>query len=554
MRKLFLFRFFKTQFSINSKRFVSNDFQTENINNGYIPRTLVEYDQQGILLPEYPQNARSLNVSIIGSPNSGKSTLANRLLGRRISSVSSRPHTTRERITGVITKGNCQVVFTDTPGTIAPWRKKHRRLEKSMIMDPMASLWNSDCIIVVHDISNEYHCKSLDEEVMKCLFAFPENEAILVLNKIDRLKKKNFLLPSTVSLTNNYMNDRQITLPIFSKEQRTLRSSMKKLLKEENIMLELDDVLPFVSDEMKDQIINHCHMLDEMKNVLHKKISNYQLLSEGNDNQLKLENSSDNFNELIPSNSSSYYSNKSSLISSDASPYHPTTTTTTTGKLNDLILNEKNLLMKLNDDKNVYLKNVIKNHILKIEKVEERYPSPVAIKEDLMNTQSWNLYYEKWKKLEDLIRIYKKSNGTFGWPYFSQIFMVSSLDSNGVNDLRNYLFLRTKNVKQWQFHRDVRTDQMPHRLTEMCVREKLLEYLPNEIPYQLQIETRSLEIDENDVMRIDVEIICRKRQYKRDISTILNNHGALLHRIGVEAKQELWATFQTKCSLRLQVK
>lgn len=59
-------------------------------------------------------------VSIMGKPNVGKSTLLNALLGEKVAIVSRKPQTTRNRITGILTKGETQYVFTDTPGLHKP--------------------------------------------------------------------------------------------------------------------------------------------------------------------------------------------------------------------------------------------------------------------------------------------------------------------------------------------------------------------------------------------------------------------------------------------------
>ena len=59
---------------------------------------------------------KSSFISIVGRPNVGKSTILNYLLGVKIAAVSSKPQTTRTRIMGVLTEGETQLVFTDTPG------------------------------------------------------------------------------------------------------------------------------------------------------------------------------------------------------------------------------------------------------------------------------------------------------------------------------------------------------------------------------------------------------------------------------------------------------
>jgi hypothetical protein len=70
------------------------------------------------LPPEVAPNQRSLNVAIVGEPNVGKSTLVNRLLRRKVSAVSPKQNTTRDRVLGVLTEGNIQLVFYDTPGFV----------------------------------------------------------------------------------------------------------------------------------------------------------------------------------------------------------------------------------------------------------------------------------------------------------------------------------------------------------------------------------------------------------------------------------------------------
>ncbi|MBR1533692.1 MAG: 50S ribosome-binding GTPase, partial [Ruminococcus sp.] len=66
------------------------------------------------------QNQRSAFITIVGIPNVGKSSILNRILGHKIAIVSSKPQTTRTRITGILTQGDDQLVFVDTPGLHKP--------------------------------------------------------------------------------------------------------------------------------------------------------------------------------------------------------------------------------------------------------------------------------------------------------------------------------------------------------------------------------------------------------------------------------------------------
>ena len=74
---------------------------------------------------EYRQEDKAAFIAIVGRPNVGKSSLLNRMLGQKVAIVSSKPQTTRTRIMGVLTEGEDQLVFLDTPGL----NKPHSRLD-----------------------------------------------------------------------------------------------------------------------------------------------------------------------------------------------------------------------------------------------------------------------------------------------------------------------------------------------------------------------------------------------------------------------------------------
>ena len=68
-------------------------------------------------------------VNIVGSPNVGKSTLMNRLVGERVSIVTSKAQTTRHRIIGIVNEDDLQVVFSDTPGVVNSAYKLHENID-----------------------------------------------------------------------------------------------------------------------------------------------------------------------------------------------------------------------------------------------------------------------------------------------------------------------------------------------------------------------------------------------------------------------------------------
>ncbi len=130
---------------------------------------------------EVDTNHKSSSITIIGKPNAGKSTLLNRLIGQKIAIVTPKVQTTRSSITGIMTEGNTQLVFIDTPGIFTP-RKK---LEKAMVRCAWASIMGADEVIFLIDSTYDFDensieiVKRLEQSGVKPIFA---------LNKIDQKK------------------------------------------------------------------------------------------------------------------------------------------------------------------------------------------------------------------------------------------------------------------------------------------------------------------------------------------------------------------------------
>ena len=130
-------------------------------------------------------------VNILGVPNSGKSTLINKLVGKKVSIVSHKVQTTRFCIRGICTYlfedlSKSQIILIDTPGIFSA----KRRLDKAMVSAAWSELKHSDKVIFIHDVSKSIENNSLN--VMKEIFKIKE-KVILVLNKIDLLPKDKLL-------------------------------------------------------------------------------------------------------------------------------------------------------------------------------------------------------------------------------------------------------------------------------------------------------------------------------------------------------------------------
>ena len=78
-------------------------------------------------------STRTAFIALVGKPNAGKSSLLNRLVGEKVAIVTQKPQTTRTRITGVLTKGETQLVFIDTPGLLKAKDALRQRDRKSVV-------------------------------------------------------------------------------------------------------------------------------------------------------------------------------------------------------------------------------------------------------------------------------------------------------------------------------------------------------------------------------------------------------------------------------------
>ena len=136
---------------------------------------------------------QSAFITIIGRANVGKSSLMNKILGQKIAIVSDKPQTTRTRIMGILTKGETQLVFIDTPG----FHKPHNLLGANMIKAVNSGMSDVDAAILVVDACPEF---SVDENSIPAAeLALIESvkakklKCILVINKIDLLPNKEKL-------------------------------------------------------------------------------------------------------------------------------------------------------------------------------------------------------------------------------------------------------------------------------------------------------------------------------------------------------------------------
>ena len=138
------------------------------------------------MLMEAEKKHRAGFVNIVGNPNVGKSTLSNRLVGERLSIITSKAQTTRHRIMGIVNGDDYQIVFSDTPGVLKPKFK----LQESMLDFSTGALVDADILLYVTDVI-ESPTKNQDflDKVAR-----EQIPVLLVINKIDLLHGNDDLM------------------------------------------------------------------------------------------------------------------------------------------------------------------------------------------------------------------------------------------------------------------------------------------------------------------------------------------------------------------------
>lgn len=130
-------------------------------------------------------------VAIVGRPNVGKSTFVNRLVGQKVSIVTQKPQTTRNRILGIVTRPGAQVILIDTPGL----NEGGTALRRHMLQEIAQAMEGVDLLAVMLDATGPVGPG--DRAILQRAIQFP-GKAILLLNKVDRIPKEK-LLPMIAS-------------------------------------------------------------------------------------------------------------------------------------------------------------------------------------------------------------------------------------------------------------------------------------------------------------------------------------------------------------------
>ncbi len=142
-------------------------------------------------------------IALMGPPNAGKSTLINALVGQKVAIVTAKPQTTRNRIIGILTQEDAQIIFMDTPGIHSSRGQSQGHLGKLMLQAAWQSLAEAEAVLLVLD-ADLYLRKPefLDRDLAPFLPALavsgsgsPQKPLVVVLNKVDMFHDKSKMLP-----------------------------------------------------------------------------------------------------------------------------------------------------------------------------------------------------------------------------------------------------------------------------------------------------------------------------------------------------------------------
>lgn len=160
-------------------------------------------------------------VSLTGRPNTGKSTLLNQILGQKVAIVSSKPQTTRNRIQGVYTKDDCQIVFIDTPGIHQPVHK----LGEYMNEAAERAIADVDRVLLVVEVGKPRPGDLAVLEELKKDHA----PVILVINKIDQVKSDQVL---TSIMVFKDLYDFEEIIPVSAKSGKNVDELLKVVIRD----------------------------------------------------------------------------------------------------------------------------------------------------------------------------------------------------------------------------------------------------------------------------------------------------------------------------------
>jgi GTPase len=200
---------------------------------------------------------RAGRVALVGRPNVGKSTLLNALVEEPIAITSHHPQTTRDTVRGVLTRGDAQFVFVDTPGLHEPRTLLGRRMNEAA----RRAMRESDVVVLIVEAPRGPRHPAADDSDFAIVGELPPLPTILAINKVDRLKDKSVLLPLITSLSERHEFAAVVPLSArLADGTERLLDEARSLLPEQPPLFEPDTlsdqpVRLFVAEFVREQIL-----------------------------------------------------------------------------------------------------------------------------------------------------------------------------------------------------------------------------------------------------------------------------------------------------------
>lgn len=209
------------------------------------------------------QNDRCAFIAIVGRPNVGKSSLLNCMLGEKIAIVTNKPQTTRTRIMGVLTQGEYQLVFTDTPGM----HKAKTALGKYMVKSVTETVGGADACLLVVDATEEISDTERDLIERMKMMSLP---CILAINKTDIVKEKTSIMK--VILDYSALYDFDAVVPVSAKKGEgvpELIEELKKLTSEGGHFFDADTLTDQPERQLAAEMLREKLLLSLDKEIPH---------------------------------------------------------------------------------------------------------------------------------------------------------------------------------------------------------------------------------------------------------------------------------------------
>ena len=454
----------------------------------------------------------SLSIAIIGEPNAGKSTILNHMIKSHISAVSPKYNTTRTKILGVLTEGNTQLLFYDTPGLVHEDGENGWKYHKELVTASLDAANDADYIIYVMDIARRFDTslqQSLLTAIKLCIQS--NSKLLIVANKCDLIKG----MPLDIS-------------------QKHLSEKI------------------FIPGNRSSTTISTINMNNNTTNNL-----NISLGSSGLPNAAKFIVSSlilpNSFITSVPSSSS-----KTTTASSSSSNDNQTNNTRLSSSSNTRQkLHQDVLALKLD-----ILANTLEQLCLEYETklIQKQKPQTSTITSQQVNANNDN---DNDNENKENIIIPRKARNLLT-P--GMIIPIAAVHNNGIDIVRNHL-INYAPIRPWIYSENILTDRSISEQIKDIIREKIFRRLHYEIPYIVQQETRSWREIDSAYVPSDYKIshpninIKRITEIHQDIIVptqriarmLLFNKGLHIKEIAELAKVDIEKILKTRVRLHLHI-